>query len=70
MIDIWILRTKINKITLFFYNDKLIEMNVSDNYQRNYYINNKEVWEYKYRKTVKPPIKYNLSNQKHLIKFN
>jgi hypothetical protein len=46
MIDIFKITTKKNTYTFYFFNDKIFETNISYNYHRNYYLNNRDLWEY------------------------
>ena len=63
MIDILILRTKKNTFTFYFFNDKIFETNISYNYHKNYYINNRDLF-----KKSTHILKKN--NGKYLVKFN
>jgi hypothetical protein len=74
MNDIFILKTKKNTFTYYLLNDKIYETNVSYNYNRNYYYNNKDLWinyksKYKKQKYIsfKKP---KLNNDIFLIKFD
>jgi hypothetical protein len=67
MIDVFIISTKKNTFTYYFFNDKIFETNITFNYQRNYYINNRDLWEYCNLKKSNI-IKKHQGN--YLIKFN
>ena len=69
MIDILILTTKKNTYKYYFYNDKIFETNISYNYHKNYYINNKEYWDKYKKKSIKNTF-FNSKNNKILIEFN